>query len=724
MAKIFDISDFSAPELDVYARLTENQLVNRADPANALFIAESPLVIGRALDAGCVPVSFLMERRHVDGKAREILARCPEDIPVYAAGLDVLTQLTGFHLTRGMLCAMRRPALPEVAVLCANAARVAVLENVMNPTNIGAIFRSAAALGVDAVLLTSAGSDPLYRRAVRVSMGTVFQVPWTYLPEGWPQTLRALNELDEAMLRGGEYDAGRQRRIASLRRNLTAARSDEERVRALLDLQQVFVTYELDSAARFVDSLYAFARSRESHNFERIAALAETDVLMGRGLTDQAETLFRQIDTAGMTTLEYRNWYARYNAIVWRRQAEATDPGEHRAWLDSLRRIRHIRIGVESLPAFTRIRERALELADNGRYDEAYAELEPLRHKELAPWNTAVLYYDMGQIAEQAGQEERAVEYYTRSAIADLQAGTRSYFSLYNLALRLFERNDLERASRYMQRTLDDALACKSGARIPLTSSAATAINRAVVNDLAVRNRLRLWTTAVTSLLLVTFAAAFANALRQRRRLQHSRRQLALTNAELREKNRQLTRMSDRVRDINAALVDSNRIKDRYVCQYVDLSVYYISRLDDLRRMICRQAKTESPEALIRRLSLPQNSLRQEFAEFYRRFDASFLEIFPRFIEQVDALLLPEARIEPRSPRSLTTELRILAAIRLGITDSGRIARFLNCAPTTVYTYRTKLRNMALDREGFEERIRRIGLFDAEEHLYKTDNEK
>ena len=179
-----------------------------------------------------------------------------------------------------------------------------------------------------------------------------------------PQTLRALNELDEAMLRGGEYDAGRQRRIASLRRNLAAARSDEERVRALLDLQQVFVTYELDSAARFVDSLYAFARSRESHNFERIAALAETDVLMGRGLTDQAETLFRQIDTAGMTTLEYRNWYARYNAIVWRRQAEATDPGEHRAWLDSLRRIRHIRTGVESLPGITGIRELELELAD------------------------------------------------------------------------------------------------------------------------------------------------------------------------------------------------------------------------------------------------------------------------------------------------------------------------------------------------------------------------
>lgn len=190
MAKIYDITDFSAPELDVYARLTENQLVNRADPANALFIAESPLVIGRALDAGCEPVSFLMERRHIEGKASDILARCPDDIPVYAAELEVLTQLTGFHLTRGMLCAMRRPALPSVAELCTNAARVAVLENVMNPTNIGAIFRSAAALGVDAVLLTSAGSDPLYRRAVRVSMGTVFQVPWAVLgdsPADWPE---------------------------------------------------------------------------------------------------------------------------------------------------------------------------------------------------------------------------------------------------------------------------------------------------------------------------------------------------------------------------------------------------------------------------------------------------------------------------------------------------------------------------------------------------------
>ena len=148
-------------------------------------------MIGRALDAGCVPVSFLMEPQHITGKGAEILTRCDPDIPVYTAPLDVLTQLTGFHLTRGMLCAMRRPPLPTLDEVCAGARRIAVLENVMNPTNLGAIFRCAAALGMDAVLLTSAGSDPLYRRASRVSMGNVFLVPWTYLPEGdWTALLR------------------------------------------------------------------------------------------------------------------------------------------------------------------------------------------------------------------------------------------------------------------------------------------------------------------------------------------------------------------------------------------------------------------------------------------------------------------------------------------------------------------------------------------------------
>ena len=199
MANLHEIHDLSAPELDVYARCTENQLVNRADPAHGLFIAESPLVISRALDAGYEPVSVLMDGDHISAAAAEILERVG-DIPAYAAADGVLTALTGFHLTRGMLCAMRRPPLPTVEEVCRGARRVAVLENIMNPTNVGAIFRSAAALGVDAVLLTAQGSDPLYRRALRVSMGTIFQLPWTIFPrEDWHSALHALGFRTAAM---------------------------------------------------------------------------------------------------------------------------------------------------------------------------------------------------------------------------------------------------------------------------------------------------------------------------------------------------------------------------------------------------------------------------------------------------------------------------------------------------------------------------------------------
>ena len=222
MINIIEIKDLDAPELQIYYNLNEAQLFHYFEPKPGIFIAESPKVIKRALDAGCVPMSFLMEKKHVKTQAKEILARCEKlqsqdikqtdkmeaengnssmaaehdipvctaecEIPVYIAEIEVLAKITGYQLTRGMLCAMYRPALSSVEQLCKNARRVAILENVVNPTNVGAIFRSAAALGMDAVLLTPACADPLYRRASRVSMGTVFQIPWTYFDKNacWP----------------------------------------------------------------------------------------------------------------------------------------------------------------------------------------------------------------------------------------------------------------------------------------------------------------------------------------------------------------------------------------------------------------------------------------------------------------------------------------------------------------------------------------------------------
>lgn len=198
MSSIIEITDFLAPELDIYARLSEVQLLNREFPEKGLFIAESPKVIERALDAGYEAVSCLMEKKHIDGEGKQILARL-KDIPVFCAEFDVLTQLTGFKLTRGMLCAMKRKPLPDIREICENKRRIVILDKVMNPTNVGAIIRSAAALGMDAVLLTPGCSDPLYRRAARVSMGTVFQIEWTFLPDDRLDEVKSLGFKTVAM---------------------------------------------------------------------------------------------------------------------------------------------------------------------------------------------------------------------------------------------------------------------------------------------------------------------------------------------------------------------------------------------------------------------------------------------------------------------------------------------------------------------------------------------
>ena len=189
MAQIIEITDLSRPELDVYLRLTEAQLRCRLEPEKGIFIAESPTVIGLALENGCQPLSLLMERRFIEGKASEIIRRCGE-IPVYTGERELLAGLTGYELTRGVLCAMRRPQPARFEALCTGARRVAVLESIVDATNVGAIIRSAAALGIDAVLLTPNCCDPLNRRAVRVSMGTVFQIPWAYIGQNageWPR---------------------------------------------------------------------------------------------------------------------------------------------------------------------------------------------------------------------------------------------------------------------------------------------------------------------------------------------------------------------------------------------------------------------------------------------------------------------------------------------------------------------------------------------------------
>lgn len=529
----------------------------------------------------------------------------------------------------------------------------------------------------------------------------------TQRPEYSLQTGAALERLDAELLRKERYQQWRQEQADKLREGEGAEPDSFRRARKLFDVSQIYVTYNLDSAAYYVNLLYGLADKAGSQRIHRIALLADIDVWLGRGQLGLAEELFRRIDTAGMAPWEYDAWHSRYSSVANRRYAETEDSLRKRAWGDTVVHVRSLAVPGQS--ELTRARMRASALRDEGRYEEAIRLLEPFTARVLSNPDRALLYYGLAGIARRQGDEDRGLYYLAESSIADLQAGTRSYSSLYDLALALFDRKDYDRAAAYMGCSSDDAMHCRSMVRIPVSSSAVVKISEAISSNIAQRQAMMSTTIWLAGIFLVVLAAILWCVLWQHRRLRGNHRQLLYMSDQLREKNDELQAKNGHIREINTALVDSNRIKDRYVCHYIDLSVHYIKQIEAFRREVCRVARTKGVDELVRWLNTSQ-AASGEYAKFYQSFDSSFLDIFPQFIEQVNALLQPESRFSPRTDASLTTELRILAAIRLGITDSGHIASLLNCASATVYTYRTKLRNAALDRDDFEQQVSRIGL--------------
>lgn len=522
-----------------------------------------------------------------------------------------------------------------------------------------------------------------------------------------PRTRVALERLDGELRHKDRYQQWRQEQNDALRAAVGGARTDEERAQRLFAVSQNYVTFQIDSAAWYVDRLYGLARKAASPGIRRIALLADIDVWLGRGQLGLAEELFRKIDTLGMTPAEYAAWHARYSSIVSRRAAEAEDDASRAAWRDTAAHVRNI--AVPGLSEWTRARMAAAVLRDSGRYEEAVRLLEPYTAKNPDYQELALLYYGLAGIARAWGDEDLRLYYLAESSIADLRAGTRSYASLYDLALALFDRKDYDRAAAYMGSASDDAMHCRSMVRIPVSSSAAVKISEAISANVAQRQAMMTATICLAGVFLVVLAGILWFVLWQHRRLRGNHRQLIDMSNRLQAQNREMQAKNDHIREINNALVDSNRIKDRYVCHYIDLSVHYIKQIDAFRREVSRVARNKGVDELVRWLNTPQ-ATSGEYAKFYQSFDSSFLDIFPQFIEQVNALLQPESRFAPRADASLTTELRILAVIRLGITDSGHIASLLNCASATVYTYRTKLRNAALSREDFEAQVARIGL--------------
>ena len=450
------------------------------------------------------------------------------------------------------------------------------------------------------------------------------------------QTRAALERLDAELAQKARYQQWRQEQADELRsridREAPAARQAEQ----LFAVAQVFVTFDLDSSAYYVDRLYRLAERSGSRYERRLALLADIDVWLGRGQTSYAEAIFRKIDTVGMTPLEYNAWYLCFCSVASRRYSEIEEPHRKMAWHDTVLLTR--RISVPGLSDLTRARMRAAGLRDSMRYVEALEVLEPFTARVLTYPERALLYYAMSDIARKMGDEDLSAYYLAESSISDLCAGTRSYYSLYDLALRLFNREEFDRAAAYMGSTFDDAVRCKSIARIPNSSAAAMKISETVAANIAGRQTMMIAVICLAGVFLVVLIAVLWFVLWQHRRLHNNHEKLIRLSDMLREKNHELLGKNDHIREINGALVDSNRIKDRYVCHYIDLSVRYIGQMDAFRREVCHIAKTKGTDELVRWLSMSQ-TINGEYLKFYQSFDASFLDIFPAFVEQVSEVL-------------------------------------------------------------------------------------
>lgn len=517
------------------------------------------------------------------------------------------------------------------------------------------------------------------------------------------ETELLLAELDRTIENKAVYTERFNLRADSLRRALRDAGDDTRRWQTANRLFDAYITYNIDTAARYVALMYDLAEHTGRRDMKFLSTTCDISVLIGRNNIEDAYDRIRSLDTAGITKRMRASYYTQQMVVYGRLASQNTSESRSRAYADTLARIRRVRIGFDGHSYVTRQRLRAIDLLSQQRCDEALDVLLPLYNPRQSSRTLARVAYNIANVYETLGDREQRKYWLARAAVNDLRTPVREYLSLYELALMMFEEKDMERAARYIQCTVADMLSCNYNTRIFHSSQAEMIINQAVVYSINSRSRILTVMVSVFLLLLVILALLLFHTQRQHRRLRRNTSLIYEVNRRLHERNEQFRIVNDRLRD-------ANKIKDSYVFRYMQLASHYIGRVDEYRMELRKTAKTDGTEALMRKLRSPSD-VDRNYRDFYRIFDETFLGIFPDFVERVNELLEEPARFPVRSDGALSTELRILAVMRLGITDSGCIASFLNCASATVYTYRTKLRNSALgSRSDFERKIQHIGL--------------
>lgn len=512
-----------------------------------------------------------------------------------------------------------------------------------------------------------------------------------------------LRRLDSAVDERRVWDEAKERRMDFLREQLGSAEG-MQRIEVLMSLCDEYCFYRVDSLRRYgalLDAEIDGCSDKAMLDRMRLRSAIVADVT---GRAESAYALLSQIETRNLPPADLREFVVLKFSLL-NKLVKAATNAESRAERIALREeFKGSRAAFFDASAAEYKWFRAMDLSDAGKRDSALTLILEACETASDSHLRARISADAANMADGALREKILA----MSAADDFRASIKEYTSLPKLAEMLFRKGDVERANRYMRCTMEDLIFCNHNGRVIQFAASNEAISTAFSEALASRRRIMIAMIIVVSIFAAAITAALRWALRQNRRIEDMNGDLVGVNEALSARNVALTELNARLKEVNDRLTDANRIKEQYVCHYMDLCSSYIAKIDTYRRSLNKIANTAGAEAVLKELRTPRMA-DKEWREFYRMFDSTFLDLFPDFVERVNELLADNERIVPKSAGSLNTELRILAVIRLGITDSVKIAYFLNCSLSTIYNYRTKMRNAAVgNRDDFETAVQSI----------------
>ena len=518
---------------------------------------------------------------------------------------------------------------------------------------------------------------------------------------------QALSRLDMTIARQDAYVEAFERRNDSLRRALSEADTDSLRWQCSAALYDAYHHFSVDSAGRYVSQMQRYSQTRRE---DILTSLSEIQLLVWSHDEARALALYEALDTSGYAAMGLREEYLAGGIEIYTNISRFPRfLREERDYTRDLERLRRAYIDADIVSYYGK-KVLAQQMRDEGRPEDALnVFLSCYEEADKSDWHElSSLEYNTGMLYGLLGDSEQKKIWLCRSAESDFNAPNRDFLSLYELALTLYNEGDFTRANRYIKIHFDNVLAGDFQAKVIRSSQAQSIIVEASMQAERSRRMILIVSIAILSALLLVILYMMRRERRQALKISAANGKLAVANESLAVANASLGQANKALEESNAALAEANKIKENYVFRYMDLSISYLDKVEENRHALRKIAKNEGTEALLKVLRSPSGFA--DYKEFYRIFDQTFLGIFPDFIKKVNALLREDARFDENSARKdLPTEIRILAALKLGIDDSPKIASFLKCSLSTVYTYRAKMRNQALcPKEEFEQRVKNL----------------